>query len=109
VECAVVDAGRGVRAALVDNPKYANLTSDVRAVELALRPGVSSSTVQGRGGGLPAICRAIASEDGTLVFRSGKGQVTYTATPEETQERSARLDQLMPGTQVIVMITNKRA
>jgi hypothetical protein len=104
VECAIVDAGRGVRKALADNPTYADLASDVTAVRLALQEGVSGIPKPGRGSGLPTICRAIAAQAGTLIFRSGAGQVTYESTVHETRGIEMRVQTPAPGAQVLVEI-----
>lgn len=107
VECAITDAGRGVRQALQYN--YPHLASDVEAVRLAMQPGVSGVPEPGRGGGLTTIARAIAAHAGTLVFRSNAGQVTNEPSPQGTKSIEMALTLSAPGTQVLARIPRKTA
>jgi len=107
LEFAIADAGIGILRSLQQNPPYARLSSEVQAVELALQEGVSSKPGKTRGGGLPTICRAIAGRRGSVVLRSGAGEVAIDAGLDETHQISQRHSAPWPGTQLICTIPPK--
>lgn len=104
--CAIMDAGRGVRQALADNPHHAGIVSDVLALRQALKEGVSGVGKPGRGSGLPSIQKAISGNNGTLVFRSLEGEVVCGPNAEGTFTRSQRVPS-RPGTQVLFEIPKR--
>jgi hypothetical protein len=76
----VADVGIGVLESLRSVPRYASLTMDVEAIQLAMQNGVTSRQ-DGQGGlGFNSVFKALAEQWGQLRFRSGNGCVTMDGT-----------------------------
>lgn len=73
---AVVDAGVGVLASLRQNPRFAQLSNDRKALALALEQGVSGvATDHTRGQGLWHLQQICRKYGGRFTLRSGTAQV----------------------------------
>jgi hypothetical protein len=81
----VTDVGRGLRASLVENARYANLRSDQEAMEACLTDGVSRHGTPGHGTGFTTVFRALADRRSTLSFRSGTASGEWTGTSPTAQ------------------------
>jgi hypothetical protein len=71
----VADLGRGILGSLRSNPQYAHLTHPRDALRLALREGISRLG-PGNGFGFRDLFRALASQYGTIRFRTGNVCIT---------------------------------
>jgi hypothetical protein len=71
-EVVIADAGIGVRRSLRKNPVHRDLSDDQTALEEAMKLGVSSVSLPGRGTGFNTVLQNIAGFAGTLRFRSGR-------------------------------------
>lgn len=97
---AVIDVGIGVRASLVRNPRYANLTDDVQAVQLALQTGVSCRRDEQGGFGFHSVFKALAEQWGQLRFRSGNGCISMDGTGLHSDQCRRTYPPQLPGFQV---------
>lgn len=71
-EFAVCDTGVGILEHLRGNPSYADIPNVLRAMECAIRPGVTGTDEQ-RGNGLADLLKITQHGAGRLVLRSGNG------------------------------------
>jgi len=88
-QIAVADLGVGIRKHLARNPLYASVTSDVAAIEKAIKPGVTG-TNERRGWGLNEVQeQAGRVHRATLIIRSGDGVARVAiAGPRRTRSFS---------------------
>ena len=80
LELAVVDLGHGIPMTLARNPDHRGLT-DLDALELSLKDGVSSAREPGRGAGLTELVMA-AGRAGQSTLRLGSGRAHLTLSWE---------------------------
>lgn len=66
----VTDVGRGIRASLSENPRFASLKRDSDALAQALRDGVSRLDDPARGRGFSTVFKTLVDSSATLRFRS---------------------------------------
>lgn len=98
----VVDAGIGVRASLIKNPRFARLSDDVEAIQLALQTG-TTSTQEGMGGfGFQSVFKALAEQWGELRFRSGSGCISMDGKGVSADLCRRHRPPSLPGFQVSV-------
>jgi anti-sigma regulatory factor (Ser/Thr protein kinase) len=102
-EVAVVDLGQGIRASLSKNPKYADIGSDVEAIETALQPRVTATPERNSGIGLFITALLLHENDGSLLVRSGYGHVVG-GVGEGAKEMPVSL----PGTMVTMRARTDR-
>ncbi len=74
-EVGIVDLGQGIRGSLTKNPKYADIESDVQAIEAALQPRVTATPERNSGIGLFITKLLLHENEGSLLVRSGNGRV----------------------------------
>ncbi len=94
-EIAIVDLGVGIQASLKQNPAYADVSSDVDAIRLALKKYVSATPERNGGTGLFVANLLMEANGGTLAIRSGHGAV-FSGVEEFAFEREI----YFPGTMV---------
>lgn len=100
VELAIGDAGRGIRDRLRENVSFTATPSDIAAIKLAVRPGVSTFGPS-RGIGLAGLVTATRAHGGSLQVRSGTGRVRIRAgRPQLLPFEGARF----PGTQITITL-----
>ncbi|MDO7867246.1 STAS-like domain-containing protein [Nocardioides jiangxiensis] len=73
----VADAGRGIRASLASSVTYRPKTA-YDALTLAIQEGVTRNTETNQGNGLFGLTQIIDQNDGSLILRSGKGELRLT-------------------------------
>jgi hypothetical protein len=98
VEVAIVDMGAGILSTLTKNAAYADIGSDVVAIEKALEPMVTSKPDTNRGLGLSVTRFLLRRNGGHLLVRSGEGAVYAGAV-----ERNEICGPAFPGTIVSMM------
>jgi anti-sigma regulatory factor (Ser/Thr protein kinase) len=92
-EVGIVDLGVGIRQSLAKNPKYADIDSDVTAIETALQPRVTATPDRNSGIGLSITKLLLRDNGGQLIVRSGAGLVVGGA-----EERAETRPLQLPGT-----------
>lgn len=92
-EVGIVDLGVGIRQSLAKNPKYADIDSDVHAIETALQPRVTATPDRNSGIGLSITKLLLRDNGGQLIVRSGGGLVVGGA-----EERAETRPLELPGT-----------
>ncbi len=95
----VADLGRGVLGSLRSNGQYAHLSHHRDALRLALQDGVSRLGA-GNGFGFRQLFRALASESGTIRFRTGDACVTMDGQDFDADLGEETFPDPMPGFQV---------
>lgn len=95
----VADLGRGVLGSLRTNPDYQNLQHPREALRLALQEGVSRLGT-GNGFGFRNLFRALASQNGTLRFRTGNVCITMDGQNFEADLGEETFPEPMTGFQV---------
>ncbi|QJX01059.1 hypothetical protein [Frigoriglobus tundricola] len=95
----VADLGRGVLGSLRTNPDYQTLQHPRDALRLALQEGVSRLGT-GNGFGFRNLFRALASQNGTLRFRTGNVCITMDGQNFEADLGEETFPELMTGFQV---------
>ncbi len=105
LEIGVSDYGAGIANSLKRNPKY-QVTSDVEAISLAVKPRVSEYEDPTRGTGLHHLLEIAYKHDGTAQIRSGSGAARYRMDRREARGISVPW---MPGVQISLMLGRKRA
>jgi len=98
----VVDVGIGVRASLLQNPRYANLSDDVEAVQLALQTGTTCRRDELGGLGFQSVFKALAEQWGELRFRSGNGCISMDGKGVSADQCRRHRPPRIPGFQVSV-------
>jgi anti-sigma regulatory factor (Ser/Thr protein kinase) len=104
VEFVVADPGRGIPAAMRE--RFPELQTDARAIEEAVKAGVTSSPEAGQGNGLTGALRVATLSGGTFQVISGTGSLF--ASTERSQTRVFRSDAAFIGTLVSVRISKHR-
>jgi anti-sigma regulatory factor (Ser/Thr protein kinase) len=99
LQVAIADHGRGVRASLAENPKYAGISDDVVAAREAFRLGVTSTPDRNAGMGLALAHHVVRPNGGKVGVRTGSAAVTRGAVESE-QHRGQRLE----GTLVVLEV-----
>jgi hypothetical protein len=97
----VADVGIGVLECLRSAPKYAYLSQDVEAIQLAMHNGVTSRP-DGGGFGFNSVFKALAEQWGQLRFRSGNGCITMDGTYLKADKCRRHFPPPMRGFQVSV-------
>jgi anti-sigma regulatory factor (Ser/Thr protein kinase) len=85
VEVAIVDTGVGIRESLTKNANYADISTDVEAIEKALEPMVTATPDRNTGLGLSVTRFLLRRNGGQLMVRSGQGAV-YAGFKEHGEE-----------------------
>lgn len=98
----VADVGIGVKASLAQNPLYAQLSSDVEAIQHALKLGVTSGVGGAGGYGFQSVFKALAEQWGELRFRSGNGCIAMDGTAIDADHCTRSFPPPLPGFQVSV-------
>jgi hypothetical protein len=102
VEVAIVDTGVGIQESLTKNAAYADISTDVDAIEKALEPMVTATPQRNTGLGLSLTRYLLRRNGGQLMVRSGEGAV-YAGF----KEGSESCDVAFPGTIVtLTALTN---
>ena len=105
IRLAVADVGIGMRASLA--PRYADgfpgSWSDLAAIRLAFRPGVTRCDDRDRGLGLKVVADMVRGWRGTLRLRSGTAAVTVSAAQPETG--NGVVVTAFPGTQISIRLS----
>ncbi len=81
----VTDVGVGVLATLQRNPSYQSLNSEVRALQTAIRDGVSATAHAGRGFGFTQVFKALADRACTIRFRTVGALATWDGVSPAAQ------------------------
>jgi anti-sigma regulatory factor (Ser/Thr protein kinase) len=104
-EMAVVDGGQGIRQSLRENLTYASLTSDERAIDLAVQDGVSRVVEEGHGAGLHNLMQSTKAT-GTGILRIGSGDAirTFSYLNGRLVRVTNRLRRRAPGTWIALRL-----
>jgi anti-sigma regulatory factor (Ser/Thr protein kinase) len=102
-EVGIVDLGIGIRQSLAKNPRYADIDSDVKAIETALQPRVTATPVRNSGIGLSITKLLLRDNGGQLIVRSGAGLVVGGS-----EERAETTPVELPGTIVAMRAQTDR-
>lgn len=98
----VADAGIGVLRSLKSSPLYSTLETDVDAIQLAMKTGVTSRQGEHGGFGFNSVFKALAEQWGSLRFRSGNGCITMDGLDLNTDKSVRHFPPGMPGFQASV-------
>ena len=82
----VTDVGRGIRASLSENPRFASLRRDSDALTQALRDGVSRLDDPARGRGFSTVFKALVDYSATLRFRSSAAVGWWSGSSPTSQK-----------------------
>lgn len=74
IRMAVADAGIGIRASLIRNPKHADIDDDLVAIERAVRAGETGEPGTGGGMGLYLTRAIVRGNGGRVLLRSGEAR-----------------------------------
>ncbi len=77
LEIGVSDCGSGLRSTLARNSRYSDIGSDIEAIQLAIRPGVSEHDDPTRGTGLYHLLRNVYTRRGSVQISSGAAKVRF--------------------------------
>ena len=98
--CAVADGGKGISAALKDNPALAVPANEWSSVELAVQEMVTGTASRTRGIGLYSVFDEMHAPGRELMIHSGKGILTVNADSEIHIVRGG----IFPGTLVYAVV-----
>jgi hypothetical protein len=97
----VADVGRGVLSSLRANAKYSALAFHRDALRLAMQDGVTSQNSDG-GYGFHQVFKALASQFGTIRFRTGNACITMDGQSFDAEMGEETFPEVMSGFQVTV-------
>lgn len=103
LEVTFVDHGVGVRASLVENPKYRGIESDLDALRAAVQAGVTGRATEPGGLGLFLTQFLLTRNGGSLAIRSGSARLEVGAAGSEESAMAH-----MPGTMVTLRFRTDR-
>ncbi len=87
VEIAVADCGIGIRSSLQKNPSHGMISSDIQAIEMSLREGVSSLRNPHRGYGLHHVTGDVKhNKNREMTVRSGQGILNIRGDGKVTKD-----------------------
>ena len=87
VEIAVADCGIGIRSSLQKNPSHGMISSDIQAIEMSLREGVSSLRNPHRGYGLHHVTGDVKHNNNReMTIRSGQGILNIRGDGKVTKD-----------------------
>lgn len=98
----VVDVGMGILQSLARCPACGGFHTHNDAIKAALKDGVTSRGAGHGGFGFRRIFKSLASQWGTLRFRSGEGCVTMNGLDLDCDQGVESYPPLLPGFQVAV-------
>jgi len=104
LEMAVGDDGVGLRDSLSRNPSHQDIVSDLNAIRLALRQGISEFDDRTRGNGLPLLTHLIFKHAGSITVRSGRGKLYVRADQKKVSAWSVPS---LTGVQAVMSLPTK--
>lgn len=98
------DGGIGIFQSLKNSGKFQDVKTDIEALRLSVKPGITTRKSQLGGFGLAYIRKYVQNNNGTLTIMSGHGKVNYYRNKTENKFEPVKFD----GTIVDILISPKK-
>ncbi len=99
------DGGIGIFQSLRQSGQYPDITNDIDAIRLAIKPGITTREKQLGGLGLDYIKKYVRKNNGTLTIVSGLGKVNFYKDKIENKHEPVQFS----GTIVDILVSPKKA
>ncbi len=98
------DGGIGIFQSLRESGKFPDVKSDIGAIRLAIKPGITTRKKQLGGLGLDYIKKYVRNNEGTLTIASGHGKVNFYRNKIENKYEPVAFS----GTIVDILVSPKK-